>query len=335
MTKTFVAALLSVITVSVALLADANHPTGTRGLLLIDKMGGHIRFFDPAKFTERSSIAVATRPHDFVLTPDRKTAYVPLYGDGIFGRNPNPGHEVVIVDMDAAKVVGSIDTSPSRAPHGIQIGPDGMIYVASDLDKKLLVLDPKTRKMTKAIDTEGTTHWIGILPNGTKIYATNKNDPFVTVVNLKSGTVASKIPVPGGTEGIAVSPDGTRVIVMAHTEPGLVVIDPAKDAIVDRIALQNQKGGAYKAYFSPDGKRLLTMNLGSSVINIFNAADLHGPQRTAVVGKDPMGFAFSADGKTALSANHGDGSVSVIDLEKGEVVNQFKGGTGIETLTYY
>ena len=327
--------LLAVIALSSVLGADANHPTGTRGLLLIDKMGGHIRFFDPAKFTERSSVAVATRPHDFVLTPDRKTAYVPLYGDGIFGRNANPGHEVVIVDMDTAKVVGSIDIAPYRAPHGIQIGPDGMIYVASDLDRKLLVLDPKTRKMTKAIDTEGTTHWIGILPNGTKIYATNKNDPFVTVVNLKTLTVASKISVPGGTEGIAVSPDGTRVIVMAHTEPGLVVIDPAKDTIVDRIALQSQKTSAYKAYFSPDGKRLLTMNLGSSVINIFNAADLRGPQRTAVVGKDPMGFAFSADGKTALSANHGDGTVSVIDLEKGQVVQQFQAGTGIETLTYY
>jgi YVTN family beta-propeller protein len=327
--------LLSALALSVGLLADANHPTGTRGLLLIDKMGGHIRFFDPATFTERSSVAVATRPHDFVLTPDRKTAYVPLYGDGIFNRNPNPGHEVVIVDMDAAKVVGSIDTSPYRAPHGIQIGPDGMIYVASDLDRKLLVLDPKTRKMTKAIDTEGTTHWIGVLPSGTKIYATNKNDPFVTVVNLKSGTVASKIPVPGGTEGIAVSPDGTRVIVMAHTEPGLVVIDPAKDAIVDRIAIQGQKTSAYKAYFSPDGKRLLTMNLGSSVVNIFNASDLRGAQRTVTVGKDPMGFAFSADGKTALSANHGDGSVSVIDLDKGQVVKQFQAGTGIETLTYY
>jgi YVTN family beta-propeller protein len=327
-------ALISTIALSVALLADANHPTGTRGLLLIDKLGGTIRFFDPASFKERSSIAVATRPHDFVLTADRKTAYVPLYGDGIFGRNPNPGHEVVILDMDAAKVVGSIDTSPYRAPHGIQIGPDGMVYVTSDLDRKLLIIDPKTRKMTKAIDTDGTTHWIGILPNGTKIYATNKNDPFVTVINLKTGTVASKISVPGGTEGIAVSPDGRRVIVMAHTAPGLAVIDPATDTIVDRIAIQGE-GGAYKAYFSPDGKRLLTMNLGSSMINIFNAADLHGPQRTAVVGKDPMGFAFSADGKTALSANHGDGSVSVIDLDKGQVVQRFQAGTGIETLTYY
>jgi DNA-binding beta-propeller fold protein YncE len=335
MTRPLSFTILSVVALSAALIADANHPTGTRGLLLIDKVGSYIRFFDPVTFKERSSVQVATKPHDFVLTPDRKTAYVPLYGDGIFNRNPNPGHEVVIVDMDAAKVVGSIDTSPYRAPHGIQIGPDGMIYVASDLDKKLLVIDPKTRKVTKAIDTEGTTHWIGILPNGTKIYATNKNDPFVTVVNLKSGTVASKIPVPGGTEGIAVSPDGTRVIVMAHTEPGLVVIDPAKDTVVDRIALQNQKTSAYKVYFSPDGKVMMTMNLGSSVINIFNAADLRGTQRTVIVGRDPMGFAFSADGRTALSANHGDGTVSVIDLGKGEVVSKFQAGTGIETLTYY
>jgi YVTN family beta-propeller protein len=326
--------LLAVIAFSAILGADANHPTGTRGLLLIDKLGGHIRFFDPMKFTERSSIATATRPHDFTLTADRRTAYVPLYGDGIFGRNPNPGHEVVIVDMDAAKVVGSIDVSPYRAPHGVQIGPDGMVYVASDLDKKLLILDPKTRKMTKAIDTGGTTHWIGILPDGSKIYATNKNDPFVTVVNLKTGTVASKIEIPGGTEGIAVSPDGKRVVVMTHTAPGLAVIDPATDAIVDRIAIQGQ-GGAYKAYYSPDGKRLLTMNLGSSVINIFDAADLRGAQKTVTVGKDPMGLAFSADGKTALSANHGDGTVSVIDLAKMETVSNFKAGTGIETLTYY
>lgn len=335
MTKVLTVAVLAALTVSAALLAETNHPTGTRGLLLIDKVGGTIRFFDPATFKERSSVKVASNPHDFALTADRKTAYVPIYGDGIYGRNPNPGHEVLIVDMDAAKVVGAIDIAPYRAPHGIQMGPDGTIYVASDLDKKLLVLDPKTRKVTKAIDTEGSTHWIGILPDGTKIYTTNKNDPFVTVVNLKSGTVAGKISIPGGTEGIAVSPDGRRVVVMAHTAPGLVVIDPATDAIVDRLELQGQKTGAYKAYYSPDGKRLLTMNQGSSVINIFNAADLKGAQRTVTVGKDPMGFAFSADGKTALAANHGDGTVSVIDLDKGEAVSKFQAGTGIETLTYY
>jgi DNA-binding beta-propeller fold protein YncE len=71
------------------------------------------------------------------------------------------------------------------------------------------------------------------------------------------------------------------------------------------------------------------------VINIFDAANLHDTQRTVTVGKDPMGLAFSADGKMALAANHGDGTVSVIDLERAETVGRFQAGTGIETLTYY
>jgi DNA-binding beta-propeller fold protein YncE len=330
------AGLVSVVAVTASLAADANHPTGTRGLLLIDKLGGTIRFFDPATFKERSSIKVATNPHDFALTADRKTAYVPLYGDGIYGRNPNPGHEVLIVDMDTMKVTGSVDVSPYRAPHGIQLDSSGTVYVTSDLDRKLIVIDPKTRKMTKAIDTEGTTHWIGILPNGSKIYATNKSDPpFITVVDVNNGKIASRIQVPGGTQGIAVAPDGKQVIVMASAEPTALVIDPATDTIVDRVTLKDQKGGSYKVYFSPDGKYMLTMNLGSTLVNIFDARNLHAPQRTATVGKDPMGMAFSADGKTVLVANHGDGTVSVIDLVKMETVSSFKGGTGIETLTYY
>ena len=122
---------------------------------------------------------------------------------------------------------------------------------------------------------------------------------------------------------------------MASAEPTALVIDPATDTIVDRIALANQKGGGYKAYYSPDGKYLLTMNLGSASINIFDAANLHGMQHTLTVGKDPMGFAFSADGKTVLVANHGDGSVSVIDLATKKETSRFQAGTGIETLTYY
>jgi len=318
------------------LIADANHPTGTRGVLLVDKLGGQIRFVDPVTFKERTSFKVATNPHDFVLTADRKTAYVPLYGDGIYGRNPNPGHEVVIIDMEAEKIVGSIDVSPYRAPHGIQIDAAGTIYVSSDLDRKLLVIDPKARTVTKAIDTEGTTHWIGILPNGSKIYATNKNDgPFVSVIDLKTGTMINKVQVPGGTQGVAVSPDGKRVIIMASAEPTALVIDPATDTIVDRLTLANQKAGGYKAYFSPDGKYLVTMNLGSASINIFDAANLRGMQYTVTVGKDPMGLAFSADGKTVLVANHGDGSVSVIDLTTKQATSRFQAGTGIETLTYY
>jgi DNA-binding beta-propeller fold protein YncE len=114
------------------------------------------------------------------------------------------------------------------------------------------------------------------------------------------------------------------------------VIDPATDQVADRIPLTGQtKGGGYKVYFSPDGKRLLTMSMATAQVNAFDAAQLRGQQQVLPAGKDPMGLAFSADGKTALLANHGDGTVSIIDLPKMQVTGKFHAGTGIETLAYY
>src|SRR5437660_128107 len=46
------------------------------------------------------------------------------------------------------------------------------------------------------------------------------------------------------------------------------------------------------------------------------------------VGKEPMGRAFSADGKRALAVNDGDGTVSLIDLESAKTVGRFQAGTG-------
>jgi YVTN family beta-propeller protein len=311
-----------------------NHPTGTQGLLLIDKLGGQIRFADPVTYKELSSFAVPKNPHDFVLTADHSRAYVTIYGAGVYGKNPEPDHRIYVIDMAKQAVADVIDIAPYRAPHGIQIDNSGLIYVASDLDRKLLVIDPAKKSILAAIDTEGTGHWIGMLPDGSKMYVTNKNDkPFISVIDLKARKMVGRIPAPNGTQGVAVSPDGSRVVVMDFKDPVLIVIDPATDQVIDRIPLKDQTGGAYKAYYSPDGSKLLT--IAGSTVTIFDAANLRGPQLTAKVGANPMGFAFSTDGKTALVANHGDGTISVIDLATAKVAKTWTAGTGIETLGYY
>jgi YVTN family beta-propeller protein len=70
-------------------------------------------------------------------------------------------------------------------------------------------------------------------------------------------------------------------------------------------------------------------------VNVIDMADAHGKQQTMTVGKDPMGFAFAPDGKTVLVANHGDGTISVLDLGQGRVVSSFQAGSGVEALSYY
>src|SRR5579863_1399674 len=317
---------------------DLNNPTGTHGLLVIDKIGRHVRFFDPSTFQEipNSALDVGVAPHDLAISPDHKFAYVPVYGDGVYGRNPNPGHTIAIIDLASRQVAGTIDVSPYQAPHGIQIDDAGQIYVTCDLSRKLLVIDPKERQIEAAIDTEGTGHWSAVLPDASKAYVANKNDKlYVTVIDLKKRAIIARIPAPNGTEGITASPDGKWVVAVDHSEPKLLVIDPASDTVEVTIPLEGNTKASFKPRFSPDGSKLLVCNLAERLVNIIDVADAHGKQQVIPVGKDPMGFAFAPDGKTVLVANHGDGTVSVIDLLQNRVISTFTGGAGVESLSYY
>ncbi len=316
--------------------ADPNNPTGSHGLIVIDKIGRHIRFLDPSNFQEISNLEVGVAPHDLAISPDHKTAYVPVYGDGVYGRNPHPGHTIAIIDLPSRQVTGTIDVSPYVAPHGIQIDDAGTIYVTCDISRKLLVIDPKARRIKAAIDTEGTGHWAAVLPDASKAYVANKNDKlFISVIDLKKRRIVTRIPAPNGTQGITASPDGKYVVAADYAEPKLLVIDPATDTVEVTIPLEGNTKAAFKPRFSPDGSKLLVCNMSERLLNIINVADAHGKQQVMTVGKDPMGFAFAPDGNTALIANHGDGTVSVVDLSEGRVVSSFKGGAGVESLAYY
>jgi DNA-binding beta-propeller fold protein YncE len=319
---------------------DLNSPTGNNGLIMVDKMGGKVRFFDPASDRELASLVpgpnVTIRPHELAISKDHETAYISIYGDGVYGRNPHPGHTIAIIDLRSRKLTGTIDISPYEAPHGIQVDAAGMLYVACDLSRKVLIIDPRKRHIEAAIDIEGTGHRLALLPDASKLYVANKNDrPFVSVVYVKARKMVGRLPMPNGTEGIVASPDGKYVLAADLTEPYVHVFATATDAEVDKIRVQGAEKGIYKIFYSPDGRRVLTC-IASGQVNIFNAADLHAPQRVVQsAGTALMGIAFAPDGKTALVGNHGEGTVTQIDLDTAMVVRSFPAGKGVESLTYF
>jgi YVTN family beta-propeller protein len=335
-----IAALLLVVAVAtvsvIAASPDPNNSTGTAGLIMIDKRGGYVRFFDPATLKEVSNLQLEAPPHELAISVDHKTAYVPLYGDGVYGNNPNPGHKIVAIDLVTRKLSRTIDVSPYIAPHGLQVDNNGTLYASCDLSRKFLVIDPKSGSIQAAIDTEGTGHWTAVLPDGSKAYVANKNDRmFVSVIDLKARKMIGRVPMPKGTQGITASPDGKRVLAIDFTDPQFYVIDTATDKIIDTVVVEKNTIGPFRARYSPDGTMLITVNHMNALANIFDARNLHAPQKTLTVGQQAFGIAYSADGKTALVSNHGDGTISVIDLVKKEVVKSFTAGTGIETLAYY
>ena len=320
-----------------AAVTDPNNVTGSAGLVMIDKRGNLVRFFDPATLKETATLDIGGPPHELAISPDRKEAYIPIYGDGVYGANPHPGHIIAIVDLTTRKQTGTIDVSPAIAPHGLKVDAKGTLYAVCDLSRTLLVIDPKARKVQASIDVEGTAHWLVVLPDGSKAYTANKQDRlFLSVVDLKARKMTGRIAMPNGAQGIGLSPDGTRVVAADFAEPNIRVIDTAKDTVIDTIKVERVSGGGpFRLQYSPDGTRLLTTTLGANLLNVFDASNLRARQLVVPVGRDPFGVAFTKDGKTALVSNHGDGTISVVDVASGTVKSSFTAGVGIETLAYY
>lgn len=320
---------------------DYNLPTGTNGLVMVDKVGGFVRFFDSATLAELTDFAFdpspdpGIKPHEIAISADHKFAYVSVYGDGVYGNNPHPGHTIAVVDLKTKKMIGSIDVSPNVAPHGLQVDSGGTLYVTCDLSRKVLIIDPQKRHIESTIDVEGTGHWIALLPDASKLYVANKNDkPFISVVDVRQRKMIGKVPMPNGTQGIVASPDGSKVLAADNSEPYLAVISPKTDSVIDRIQITGGEHGIYKVFYSPNGALVLTL-MNDGQVNILDGSDLHAPQRILKVGRNAMGFAFSADGKTAIVGNHSDGTASVIDLSTATIVRTFPAGQGVETLEFY
>src|SRR5215468_9449723 len=149
-----------------------------RGLIAVDKMGGTVIFLDPVSYVTTAVLDSFERvPHELLVIPQSDTAYVPIYGDGIHGRNPNPGHLLSVIDLSKRTHVADIDLSPFVAPHGLQVGPDGLLYITCENSRVVAIVDLGERKMVGSIETRSiNAHRLVIDPSGRRLYTENEED---------------------------------------------------------------------------------------------------------------------------------------------------------------
>src|SRR5436190_17227309 len=59
------------------------------GMIAVDKMGGKILFLNPKTYeTETVLDGFPRTVHELLIVPETGLAYVPIFGDGVHGRNP-------------------------------------------------------------------------------------------------------------------------------------------------------------------------------------------------------------------------------------------------------
>jgi len=313
----------------------SNFVTGSEGLIAVDKIGNKVMFLDPLTYDTILTLGgFAPRVHELAISPDRKTAFAPIYGDGKHGANPNPGHLIAVFDLPARRHIGDFSTAPYVAPHTLRWGAEGQLYCVCENSGVVLEMDAKTGKQLHVIPVgSNKAHRIEVLPDGSKLYTENEEDSFASVVDLRTRERVKKIQAPSGLVGLAMSPDGKRVILVDATEARVFVVDTQTDEITGEVELKGHKKPAQIARYSPNGKYLVVTSHDEPLATIFNT-DLSA-QQLVRIGQGPMDMAFHLDGRTVLIGNQDEGTIAVVDLEHAEVLRTVKAGEGVEALCFY
>jgi YVTN family beta-propeller protein len=305
----------------------------SRGMIAVDKMGVKVLFLNPV--TYETEVVLESFPHtvhELLVVPDTGLAYVPIFGDGIHGRNPNPGHVLCIIDLTMRAHVGDIDLRPYMAPHTLKLGPDGLIYITCENSAVVALIDPLTHKVVDAIDSGSTNgHRLIISPDGQRLYTENEEDGTVSVIDLPKRKLLGKIKTPRPLAGIAISADGHTVVAVDDAQPVLFLIDAEAGRVRDEVVLKDVPKPAQIVRYAPDNTLIGVTSLNSDTVSLI---DPSFRRQTAIkVGSQPMDMAFRGD--ELFVACQGDGSVHVIDIPKQRAKASFHAGTGCESLGFF
>jgi len=307
--------------------------SANRGLTAVDKMGAKILFLDPTTYKiEKVLDGFQRTVHELLVVPETGLAYVPIYGDGIHGRNPNPGHLLCIIDLERREHVGDIDLRPCIAPHTLKLGPDGFIYITCENSAVVAVIDQKTHKVVETIDSGSTNgHRLIIAPDGQRLYTENEEDGTVSVIDLPKRKLLGKIKTPHPLAGIAIDADGGTVVAVSDAEPALYLIDTASERVTRTVILKDVPKAAQIARYSPDWRILGVTSLNSDTVSLITPS--LGEQTAIKVGSQPMDMAFRGD--ELFVACQGDGSIHIVDIPGRRWKSSFPAGTGCESVGFF
>ncbi len=163
------------------------------GLLLVANKGDQaLGIIDPAAGRQLAAVPEdGITGHEVAASPDGKRAFVPIYGNSGVGKPGTDGSLVRVIDLVSRQVAATIDLGKGLRPHCAVIGPkNGLLYVTTELDRTITIIDPDTLKIIGAIPTgQPESHMLAITSDGRRGYTANVGPGTVSVLDLEAGKV--------------------------------------------------------------------------------------------------------------------------------------------------
>jgi DNA-binding beta-propeller fold protein YncE len=298
----------------VALVSLAAASASAQGRLLVAQKGDRsLAIVDPAAGNVIADVAEnGTTGHEVAGSPDGRLAFVPIYGNSGVGKPGTDGNNIVVVDVAAQKLVGNIQFDHGVRPHCAVFGPkDGLLYVTTELDRVVTIIDPKTLKIVGSIPTgQAESHMLALSHDGLRGYTANVGPGTVSVLDVKARKTLAVIPVSGNVQRIAISNDDRWVFTADQTAPRMAVIDTTTNKVTKWVKID---GLGYGSAPTKDGRWLLVALPDENKVDVIDLKTMT-LARAVEVGKSPQEVLVRPDGKAAYVSCEGSNEVAEIDL---------------------
>ena len=316
-------------TVWSALLADKG-----AGMLLVANKGEQtLGLIDPVAAKQLATVAEGgITGHEVIASPDGKTAYVPIYGNSGVGKPGTDGSTLAVIDIASKKVVQTVDFGHGVRPHCPMFGPkDGLLYVTTELDKTITIIDPKTLKIVGTVPTgQEESHMLVISNDGRRGYTANVGPGTVSVLDLVARKTITVIPISKTTQRISISPDDKWVFTADQTKPQLALIGTASNKVENWIPLPDI---AYGTAVTPNNNWLVIAMIKTSKVAVVDLKTMK-VSHTIDVPKAPQEVVISPDGKMAYVSCDASGKIAAIRTSDWTVASLIDAGKGADGLAW-
>ena len=308
--------------------------TMSSGLLLVANKGDNsVGIIDPIAGKQIAEIPEGgVTGHEITTSRDGKLAYIPIYGNSGVGQPGTDGTNMVVIDIAARKVVGNLDFGKGVRPHLPVLGPqNGLLYVSTELEKAITIIDPATLKILGLVPTgQEQSHMFAITRDGHRAYTANVGPGTVSVLDLDARKVLAIVPVSPQVQRISLSVDDKYAFTSDVTKPQLAVIDTATNKVKTWVPLP---GLGYGSATTADGKWLV---IALPLVHQVAAVDLSTMKvaHTVDVGMRTQEVLLAPDGQTAYVSCDQDGKVAAISLANWKVKKIIDAGKGADGLAW-
>lgn len=304
------------------------------GVLLIANKGDNsVGIIDPVAGRQVAEVAEGgVTGHEIATSPDGRFAYVPIYGNSGVGQPGTDGTNMVVIDLATRKVTGNVDFGKGVRPHCPVFGPkNGLLYVSTEIDRAISIIDPATLKIIGSIPTgQDQSHMLAITRDGHRGYTANVGPGTVSVLDLDARRTLSIIPVSPQIQRISLSVDDSLIFTSDVTKPQLAVIDTATNKIKTWVQLP---GLGYGTAPTADGRWLI---VALPLIHQVGVVDLSTMKiaHTIDVPARPQEVILSPDNRVAYVSCDQSGKVAVISLADWTLKQTIDAGTGADGLAF-